>query len=139
MASKDPENDLARARKWRAANPARLNEFTKRWQKANPALYKRIGDKCREAVRSQALAAYGNKCACCGETIYRFLTIDHINGTGVKNSVRKKNGATGTGDKLYRWLRANNYPPGFRVLCFNCNWAEGHGGCPHHELMRLTG
>jgi hypothetical protein len=29
-------------------------------------------------------------------------------------------------------LRKNNHPPGYRVLCFNCNFAIYHlGSCPH--------
>jgi hypothetical protein len=28
-------------------------------------------------------------------------------------------------------------PPGFRVLCFNCNYAEFRGGCPHKKARLL--
>jgi hypothetical protein len=35
---------------------------------------------------------------------------------------------------LYLWLKRNNYPTGFRVLCHNCNLAIGfYGYCPHHR------
>jgi hypothetical protein len=73
------------------------------------------------------------KCACCGETRYEFLSIDHINGGG--NEERKKF-LTTTGKynprKFYQWLIDNNFPEGFRVLCMNCNFALGHYGyCPH--------
>jgi hypothetical protein len=35
---------------------------------------------------------------------------------------------------LYHYLRKHNYPPGFRVLCHNCNMAFGHfGRCPHED------
>ncbi len=56
------------------------------------------------------------------ESIYRvikdeWLTIDHINNDGAAH--RKEIGEGGT--NFYRWLRKNNYPLGFRTLCWNCN------------------
>lgn len=33
---------------------------------------------------------------------------------------------------MYKWLVANDFPPGFQVLCANCNMAKDRpGGCPH--------
>jgi hypothetical protein len=34
---------------------------------------------------------------------------------------------------FYRWLRKNGFPPGFQVLCYNCNQGKALGGgvCPH--------
>lgn len=89
-----------------------------------------INAKGRARDRLSRLAAlnhYGGKCACCGETTYEFLAIDHINGGG--NEHRK---AIGVGRHIIRWLIKNNYPEGFQVLCHNCNVAKGfHGECPH--------
>ena len=65
-------------------------------------------------------------CACCGESHLEFLTIDHMNGDGAvhRKQIHCRN--------INYWLRKNNYPGGFRILCFNCNWAFGHFGyCPH--------
>lgn len=70
--------------------------------------------------------AYGGcVCACCGDTHLEFLTLNHLNGGGNKHRKEVKN--------LYRWIIRNNFPPGFNVLCMNCNFAEGkaEGGCPH--------
>ncbi len=70
-------------------------------------------------LRLDALDAYGGRvCAICGEIFIEFLTIDHINGNNVKSTNRAS-------DKLYRWLKKNKYPDGYRVLCFNCNLAHG--------------
>lgn len=58
-----------------------------------------------------------------------FLTLDHIGGGG-----RAHREQVGAGDKIYRWLRDNSYPKGFRVMCFNCNYAVfRYGTCPHQE------
>lgn len=71
------------------------------------------------------------KCACCGESEIRFLSIDHINGGGTKH--RRQIGIGG-GATMYLWLKKNNYPKGFQVLCYNCNMAKGfYGICPHKE------
>lgn len=71
---------------------------------------------------------YGNACACCGESEFAFLTIDHINDDGATH--RKTFGGS-----IYRWLKLNNYPSNFQTLCFNCNFAKSRvvGGCPHQK------
>lgn len=80
-------------------------------------------------IKLEVLIHYsGNppKCECCGETIIDFLTMDHINNDGAEH--RKK-----VGNGLYSWLKKNNYPEGYRVLCFNCNCGRSinNGVCPH--------
>ena len=85
-------------------------------------------------IRDQALMAYGGPsspaCACCGEAHREFLALDHVNGGGLKHR-KAVGGSTG---KLYRWMRDQGYPPGFRVLCHNCNMAIGlFGVCPHER------
>lgn len=47
------------------------------------------------------------------------LNIDHINGGGRRHMAEIK--ANGFGGTLYAWLRRNNFPDGFQVLCYNCN------------------
>lgn len=90
----------------------------------------------REAARRlQCLLHYSGAtpvCACCGDANYAFLTIDHIEGGGNRHSQeRKKNGEH---QNLYTWLIANEFPVGFRVLCYNCNCARGnYGYCPHQR------
>ena len=52
-----------------------------------------------------------------------------MNNDGAKH--RKEIGHGGS--LMYSWLIKNNFPPGFQLLCMNCNFAKGiHGGiCPH--------
>lgn len=91
---------------------------------------KRTNDKERE--RKQRIEAFehygGQRCSCCGETRYEFLAFDHINGNGRKHRKETRN------MRIALWLKQNNYPAGFRVLCHNCNMAKGrYGYCPHER------
>lgn len=86
----------------------------------------------RRDGRMRALQAYGGvvpQCSCCGEGTVQFLALDHVNGGG--HTQRKELGGGG----FYVWLRKNNYPEGFRVLCHNCNIGRQINGglCPHKE------
>lgn len=74
---------------------------------------------------------YGWRCACCGEDIPQFLSIDHIDNDGYQH--RKEIGCGGV--TLYRWLCTNNFPSNFQTLCHNCNLgkARNKGICPHKE------
>lgn len=83
----------------------------------------------RVRVRHAAIKMYGGKCACCKEPDYRFLTIDHIAGGGKAHRASFLHDMT-----YYRWLVELRYRrKGFKVLCFNCNFAEANGGCPHRR------
>lgn len=92
---------------------------------------KKVNKQSEVKLKMDVLNHYGNsKCACCGEDTALLLTIDHMNNDG--NIHRKE---VGRSHKLYRWLRDNNYPEGFQVLCFNCNIGKHLNGgvCPHKE------
>lgn len=83
--------------------------------------YKRTRDETRKAV----LDLLGGRCACCGESEYVFLDLDHVDNDGYSDR-RDKRGAT--------WRLALKDPDRFQVLCRNCNWAKFRGGCPHGGL-----
>lgn len=75
-------------------------------------------------LKQAALEAYGGPICCgCGEDEPAILEIDHINGGG--NEHRKLIGQS----NMYLWLKNNNYPPGYRVLCPTCN-KKAHAGLP---------
>jgi len=87
----------------------------------------------RTRLKDECFSHYGGyKCVCCGEEQKIFLTIDHVNNDG--NVHRKQIGYRG-GIGVYTWLRKNNFPEGFQVLCFNCNHGKhlNGGTCPHKE------
>lgn len=78
--------------------------------------------------RVKMLEAYGGKCACCGENNQEFLAIDHIEGGGRQHRTQ----LAARGVNFRAWIRKNNFPEGFRLLCHNCNQATGlYGYCPH--------
>lgn len=95
------------------------------------------------SLRREVINAYGGmKCACCGETEEQFLSIDHINNDGADHR-RKLTGKTGkvvgiTGG-MYLWIKRNNYPPTFQVLCMNCNFGKARNGgvCPHQSKSTM--
>ncbi len=86
--------------------------------------------KHNRSYRHLCITAYGGyACACCGETASEFLQIDHINNDGADH--RRQ---VGKGNATYKWLIKNGFPPGFQVLCANCNYAKAHYGyCPHQR------
>ncbi len=82
--------------------------------------------------RKIVIKHYGDKCKCCGEQTFEFLAVDHILGGG--NAHRRE---VGSGGPMIEWIITNDFPPGFRILCHNCNQAIGYyGHCPHemHEV-----
>jgi hypothetical protein len=88
----------------------------------------------RLRIRLEALKEYGGACACCGETRHEFLAIDHIEGGGVQH--RKALGSQGK--RFHHYLKTQGYPPGYRVLCHNCNTSFGQNGCCPHTLTPQT-
>lgn len=74
---------------------------------------------------------YGGRCACCGERALEFLGIDPVDVKG--RAHRRAFSPSGVGS-LAGWLVAQGLPRGFRVLCHNCNVAQGlYGYCPHAQ------
>ena len=94
---------------------------------------KKVRDRLHKLTALEHYGGIPPKCACCGESHIEFLTIDHINGGGRKH-IRQVVGSGG--GRIYRWLKKNSWPEGFRVLCFNCNASIGlYGYCPHHSSI----
>src|SRR5215207_6182383 len=74
-----------RARTWRAANIERARREVRERYNRNKQKYherQRANNKRqRRELRATAISNYSNDlncCACCGESIYEFLSIDHI-------------------------------------------------------------
>ena len=85
---------------------------------------------------AELLVAYGSRCACCGETRERFLTIDHVFNDG---GAEKRREGYGSGIGFYLFLKRRGYPKDrYRLLCYNCNCGRARNGgvCPHEEERR---
>jgi len=88
-------------------------------------------------LRHHAILAYGGyRCACCGMREASFLTIDHVDNDGSRHRRR-----VGTATRFLRSLQDKGYPPGFQVLCSNCNHGRHRNGgiCPHKDPVAKTG
>jgi hypothetical protein len=111
----------------RAKRPRNLEKMRAYYESNRVRLLAKI--KVRSlALKAAAYAAYGGYCcACCGETQPEFLCIDHVNNDGYLHRSVMRAGM------LYRWLKDQGYPPGFQILCFNCNQGKRLNGgvCPH--------
>jgi|SRR5271157_1099175 len=129
MPRSDAEKSREYNRRWRLSEKGRLwienrRELTRA---ENRSAYARHREKRkasaalrRKKYKDEAFASYGGYvCICCGTTEQVFLVLDHIAGGGHKH--RQKVGA---GNAFYTYLRRMKFPPGFQVLCQNCNWAK---------------
>lgn len=81
-------------------------------------------------LRYEMLEHYGSLCVCCGEEEPTFLCIDHIDG---QIPEMKRFGKKLTaGPLLLIWMKKQNWPSGYQILCYNCNNAIRWGDpCPH--------
>ena len=56
-------------------------------------------------------------------------------GFTITNGGTKHRKVLGGGTAFFKWLRDNNYPKEYRILCMNCNFSIGHFGyCPHKKV-----
>ncbi len=137
----------AHATKWRQENAERRRQWDKEryvrvrdvqikrakaWNKRHPERKKQNSDSHYRRLKHAAVMAYGGyRCNCCGETEHTFLSIDHVHNDGYKH--KGPHGRRYVGLSLFSWLKKNDYPDGFQVLCHNCNIGKhlNDGVCPH--------
>lgn len=121
-------NELRRAKKRRyyLRHAASLCESARQYRKTNKQIIHEQQARQYHRDKIRVLRMYGDSdypaCACCGESRYEFLSIDHIK-------------PRGSGPRLdYRTLVATNRDPNLQVLCHNCNQAKRVGEvCPHQS------
>ena len=123
-------------------NKEERREYSRQYCKNNPEKIKAHYRETRETILEKQKARCAKQkflaikyysegkmdCACCGETRYRTLAFDHINGGGGKHRKELKN------TFMPRWLIKNNFPAGFQILCMNCNFTKGkYGICDRRD------
>lgn len=117
---------------WMNKNRDRYNHQVRIWHAGHPGYITRKTKEHAARVKSLVYAAYGNQCACCGETIQVFLSVDHIYNDG-KYDVYP-NGTRFLGAGLYARIIKEGHPKDrYQLLCMNCNIgkARNNGLCPH--------
>ena len=132
---KKPAVPLANGRPSRACSDCRVRARARASTPAAKAASKVRQQKTRNEVFAALLEAYGDRCACCGIKEREFLTLDHPNNDGGK--IRRElygSNSAGCGWTYYRHLQKLGFPPGLRILCYNCNCVRGRVGyCPHER------
>ena len=100
--------------------------WNKEWIEKNRVRYNQFKRDYRVILKQSAMLRYGNgkiECKQCGFNDIDALCLDHINNDGAAH--RKTMGLAGRGQApgatIYAWVKKENYPPGFQVLCANCN------------------
>ncbi|MBX9804194.1 MAG: hypothetical protein K2Y18_00385 [Alphaproteobacteria bacterium] len=135
-------------RKRRKDKPEEYRAARKKHRAANLEHCRMLRRLSGHKLKEQAYNAYGGyECVCCGETEKTMLSIDHIDEDGARHRkevlkvVRPTTFCRGSsGDNLYRWLKNNDFPPGFQVLCYNCNISKhrNKGTCAHKYANNIT-
>ena len=107
-----------------------MSNYTPEKYQRLKASYDKAYKKWHRKLKQKVIQHYSKgtmKCICCEESIFEFLGIDHLDNNG--NRHRKK---IGQAYAIYKWLIENNFPDGYEVVCFNCNWGRSRfGTCPH--------
>ena len=83
-----------------------------------------------QKLKMECLNAYGGPvCVGCGEAHHECLSIDHKENDGADHRRKDRRARN-----IYVWLRTNGYPPGFQVLCMNCNSEKAF----HHLAVNIV-
>lgn len=123
--------DLQSSRERRAARPDLAKERNRRYHAANRERQLAQFPDAYVDVKAEVLEHYGTVCACCGTT--EDLTIDHPNGDGYAHREELFGNGRSGGGKFYRWLKQNDFPPGYQTLCRSCNSSkQQYGACKLH-------
>jgi len=147
---KNPKKWFEIRKKYRERNPEHVKDlrrqnYTKHKEKNRPRLNKR-GTEIRKKTKLDIYTHYSNgvpKCACCGVSGIEFLTVDHIipklEMEKDQKIIKKGFRANFKANRLSQWLIKNNFPKGFQILCWNCNFAKGvFGECPHKIKLKKS-
>ena len=97
-----------------------IKQKTTKYRREHPEMVKQADRKIRARYKMEVFTHYsdGNTPACanCRIDDIDVLVIDHINGGGAALRRNKTEASN-----LVWWLKKNNYPSGYQVLCANCN------------------
>lgn len=121
------QNNLRKVRTYQVKDRWKRKEKKKQYDRMYYHEQKNIRKTERDRIRLDVLKHYSHgilECSLCGYDIIEALDIDHIYGGGNKHRENLFGKTESAGFGFYKWLKKNNYPDGFRVLCKNCNYLE---------------
>jgi hypothetical protein len=117
------EGRIARVAAWRRKKAAQTTRARRR--KVDPSKAESAAKRAAKilTLKIEVFEHYcGGKphCQClgCPCDVIAFLQVDHKNGDGKNHVV---NGHRMSGAELWSWIKRNNYPENFQILCGNCN------------------
>ena len=111
-----------RAYAWRKTEKGKL--YCKGYYKNHREQCNLNGRNSHNKLKQRVLTHYGNgeiACVKCRESRMACLSIDHIDGGGLKHRIGL--GVKG-GVSFYHWLEKNSYPIGYQTLCMNCQFVK---------------
>lgn len=110
--------------KYRDTHKDKAREKNIEWRKNNKVRNRELNRGERERLKLDILNYYSNGtlcCANCGFSDTRALQVDHIENNGAEERRALFGNRLFAGTTFYRWVRRNNYPEGYAILCANCN------------------
>lgn len=120
---KNKEKLRLKSRRYYQTNKEKFSDIARKYYREHGDIVRanaiRTGKILRRKQRMAVLSHYSrgtNACVQCGFSDIRALCLDHINGGGTEQRRKFK-----TGGNVWLWLARHNFPPGYQILCANCN------------------
>lgn len=128
-AYQEKHKDKVKARKheYYLANQKEISARTSQYAKTHVQKHREWCTKAKNKLKVEVFSSYSDgdvKCRWCGESDVDVLSIDHLDGNGADHRREIYGGNISGGSRFYFWLKKNNYPDGFQVLCFNCQFKK---------------
>lgn len=106
------------------SSAARRKEYHRIYRLMLPEVRQKQRQERWKVIKDKVLRHYSEGDPCCRSCNFadiRALTLDHIAGNGAEH--RRAIGL-GSGQAFYEWIIKNSFPPGFQVLCANCQFIK---------------
>jgi len=111
-------------KEYRIKNKQKISNQMKIWRLNNKEHLKKTKKNARVELKRLIIDKYSNGTGCCvkcGFNDSRALQIDHINNDGAEERKKLFGSRLDAGIRFYYYLKRNNFPDGYQVLCANCN------------------